>query len=238
MVCGPRRSATCNGSKSNCPRGASTFTGSRTGSPVCTQFGVTRCERCASYAAITRETPTYSFRSAAGLPISFHRLVFEEHTRHIFRSQARWRSELAWQALAWADRSVGLQHHSVVGFGRIEQRAALYLYGYRFYRPLDHFCRRASLRCKRGLDVLDHGFKLLVRQLLEQIAVFNLVLARDQQRQDFEVGGRLRLAHPRNSLLPMLSEVAQKRANDLLGQLVTRASRSSGRYGHRDATMI
>src|SRR5215470_7292633 len=35
-------------------------------SPVCTQSGVTRCGRCASYAAITRQTPTYSFPSAAG----------------------------------------------------------------------------------------------------------------------------------------------------------------------------
>src|SRR6516225_1277486 len=34
-------------------------------SPACTQSGVTRCERYASYAAITRETPTYSFPSAA-----------------------------------------------------------------------------------------------------------------------------------------------------------------------------
>src|SRR5262249_43665325 len=83
-----------------------------------------------------------------------------------------------------------------------------YLYGYRFYRSLDHFCRRASLRCKRGLDVLDHGFKLLVRQLLEQIAVFDLVLARDQQRQDLEVGGRLRSAHPRDSLLSVLPRLA------------------------------
>ena len=41
------------------------FTASRTGSPVCTQSGVTRCERCASYAAITRLTPTCSFPSAA-----------------------------------------------------------------------------------------------------------------------------------------------------------------------------
>src|SRR6516225_7465996 len=30
MVCGPRRSATCNGSRSSSPRAASTFTGSRT----------------------------------------------------------------------------------------------------------------------------------------------------------------------------------------------------------------
>src|SRR6516164_4451594 len=65
MVCRPRRCATCNGSRSNSPRAACTFTVSRTESPVCTQSGVTRCERCASYAAITRETPTYSFPSAA-----------------------------------------------------------------------------------------------------------------------------------------------------------------------------
>ena len=36
------------------------------GFPACTRFAVTRCRRCASYAAITRETPTYSFPSAAG----------------------------------------------------------------------------------------------------------------------------------------------------------------------------
>src|SRR5262249_32490779 len=45
---------------------ACTFTGSKTESPACTQSGVTRCERCASYVAITRQTPTYSFPSAAG----------------------------------------------------------------------------------------------------------------------------------------------------------------------------
>ena len=61
-----RRSATCNGNRSSCPRAACTFTGSRTESPVCTQSGATRCGRCASYDAITRLTPTYSFPSAAG----------------------------------------------------------------------------------------------------------------------------------------------------------------------------
>src|SRR6516164_7558246 len=35
-------------------------------SPASTQSAVARCVRCASYAAITRETPTYSFPSAAG----------------------------------------------------------------------------------------------------------------------------------------------------------------------------
>jgi len=42
------------------------------GFPACTRFAVTRCERCASYAAITRLTPTYSFPSAVG---HFHRLI-------------------------------------------------------------------------------------------------------------------------------------------------------------------
>src|SRR5215813_14441624 len=54
-------------------------------------------------------------------------------TRHIFRSRARWRSDLAWHALPRADRGVGLQHHSVLGFGRIEQWTVPYLYW--FYQP-------------------------------------------------------------------------------------------------------
>src|SRR6516165_7220464 len=77
MACGPPRCATCNGSRSNSPRAACTFTGSRTESLACTRCAVTRCERCANYAAITRETLTYSFPSAAGQssPIGFHRLI-------------------------------------------------------------------------------------------------------------------------------------------------------------------
>src|SRR5215813_11668567 len=129
-------------------------------------------------------------------------------TRHIFRSRARWRSDLASHALPRADRSVRLQHHSVLGFGRIEQRAALYLYRYRFYRPLDHFCRRASLRCKRGLDVLDHGFKLLVRQAFERIAVLDLVLAGDKQGETSQVHPRLLAAHLCDGFFSVLTEIA------------------------------
>src|SRR6516162_7846558 len=126
----------------------------------------------------------------------------------IFRSRARWRSDLAWHALPRADCRVGLQHHSVLGFGRIEQRTAPYLYGYRFHRPLDHFCRRASLRCKRGLDVLDHGLKLLVRQLLEHIAVLDLVLARDKQGETSQVHPRLLAAHLCDGFFSVLAEIA------------------------------
>src|SRR5215467_11966410 len=65
-ACEPRRSATCNGSRSSYPKAACTFTGSRTALPACTQSGVTKCGRCASYAATTPKTPTSSFPSAAG----------------------------------------------------------------------------------------------------------------------------------------------------------------------------
>src|SRR5262249_40147198 len=88
-------------------------------------------------------------------------------------------------------RSVGLDPQPVLWFGRVERGRRRSFYGRRFYRSLDDFKSVVSLRCKRGLDVRDRGFKLLVRQFLEQIAVFDLVLARGQQRQDFEVRGRL-----------------------------------------------
>ena len=49
--------------------------------------------------------------------------------------------------------AVSFQHQPVLGLGSVRRG------GCWSYRPLDHFCRRASPRCKRGLDVLDHGFK-------------------------------------------------------------------------------
>src|SRR5262249_18921758 len=128
--------------------------------------------------------------------------------RHIFRSRARWQSDLAWHALPRADRGVGLQHHSVLGFGRIEQRAAPCPYGYSFHPPLHHFCRGASLRCKRGLEVLDHGLKLLVCQVFERIAVLDLVLARDKQGETSQVHPRLLAAHLCDGFFSVLTEIA------------------------------
>jgi hypothetical protein len=46
--------------------------------------------------------------------------------------------------------------------------------------------------------------------------VLQLQLPRHQKRKNFEVGGRLFPAHLRNSLFPVLAEIAQERANDLL----------------------
>src|SRR5262249_57776524 len=97
-------------------------------------------------------------------------------SRHIVRSRPRRRWHLARLALPPADRGVRREHQSAVWFKRLERGRRRSVYGRRFYRSLDQFDRAASLRCKRGLDVLDHGFKLLVRQVLGRIAVLDLVL--------------------------------------------------------------
>jgi hypothetical protein len=91
--------------------------------------------------------------------------------------------------------------------GSLERGQRRSFYGRGFYRALDRIDLSAYLRRKRGLDVFDHGLKLLVRQVLERIAVLDLVFARDQQSQNLEVGGRLCPAHLRNGLLPVLPEV-------------------------------
>src|SRR6516165_1011290 len=67
MVYGPRRCATCSGSRSSYPRVACTFTALKAVFPAYIQSAVTRCERCVSCVVITPKTPTYSFPSAAGL---------------------------------------------------------------------------------------------------------------------------------------------------------------------------
>src|SRR5262249_6780960 len=51
--------------------------------------------------------------------------------------------------------------------------------------------RALRLGLHRCLDVLDHGLKLLVRQLFERVPVLDLVLARHQQSEDLEIGRRL-----------------------------------------------
>src|SRR6516165_9141489 len=65
MACGPPRCATCNGSRSSCPRAACTFTASRTAFPAYIRSAVMRCGLSASYDASTLRTPTYSSPSAA-----------------------------------------------------------------------------------------------------------------------------------------------------------------------------
>src|SRR5215471_21521174 len=149
------------------------------------------------------------------------------------RSRARGRRHaLPRLALLRPDRSIDLHHQPVrLALGRLEHRESGSRYCCRFYHPLDHFDRAASLRCKGGLDELDHGLKLLVRQVLDRIAVLDLVLARDQQRQNLQVRRRLCSAHTFNRLRAAVPEVSEQGSNKLAVQLlaVTRADWTAGR---------
>jgi hypothetical protein len=101
----------------------------------------------------------------------------------------------------------------------------------RLYSPFNDVGLIASLRRKCPRDVLDCRLKLLVRQVLDRIAVLDLVLARDQQRQNLQVRGRLCSAHTFNRLRTAVPEVSEQGRNKLAVQLlaVTRADRPAGR---------
>src|SRR5262245_36959522 len=62
MACGPRRSATCNGSRSSYPRVACMCTASRTGLPAYIRSAVTRCEQIVPFA--------YQLQQLYGIPNS------------------------------------------------------------------------------------------------------------------------------------------------------------------------
>src|SRR6516165_1533500 len=151
----------------------------------------------------------------------------------IVRSGAsRRRHALPRLALLRPDRSIDLHHQPVrLALGRLDHRESGSRYCCRFYHPLDHFDRTACLRFKQGLDVLDHGLKLLVRQLLDQVAVLDLVLPRAQQRQNLQVSARLGSAHTFNRLRTAVPEVSEQSRNKLPVQLltVTRADRTASR---------
>src|SRR5262245_49078148 len=151
----------------------------------------------------------------------------------IVRSGAsRRRHALPGFALLWPDRSIDLHHQPIrLALGRLEHWESGSRYCCRFYHPLDHFDWIACLRFKRGLDELDHDLKLLIRQLLDQIALLNPVLARAQQRQNLQVRGRLCAAHTFNRLRTAVPKVSQQCRNKLAVQLlaVTRADRTAGR---------
>src|SRR5262249_1831988 len=86
------------------------------------------------------------------------------------------------------------------------------------------------LGLQQCLDVLDHGFKLLVRQGLDRIAVLELMLAGNQQREQFAVCSRLRRRHGSYCPLTLTPEMAQQCSDKLLIQYcaVTRAAWPAG----------
>src|SRR5262245_11114789 len=141
-------------------------------------------------------------------------------SRHTVRSRPRRRWHPVRLALPRADRGVRRKHQPALWFGRLERGRRRNFYGRRFYRSLEQFDRAASLRC---LDVLDHGFKLLVRQAFERIAVLDLVLAGNEQAENLEIARRLLPRDLLNCLLAVLAEMQQQRLHELLIEQVTRA---------------
>src|SRR5215467_13060179 len=219
-ACEPRRSATCNGSRPSYPKAACTFTGSRTAFPACIRSVATRCGRCASYAASTLRMPTSSFPSAAdqsvllastglcsasGRPPRCH----SRSTHTCFAMPVGSSSPTMATTHGLSSTTSDTKTSSTRSDTPKWRRTASRIFGANWRRqardrlPL-YQLRALRLGLHRCLDVLDHGLKLLVRQLLERIAVLDLVLARHQQSEDLEIGGRLRPAHFRNSLFPVL----------------------------------
>src|SRR5262249_35875398 len=130
----------------------------------------------------------------------------------------RWRPTVS-RTFGEADLSLG--HLGAAASGRRQARD-----DFRF--PLTHVAVERALSTQ-GFDRFQGLLYLLVRHVLHRIAVLDLVLARHQQSEDLEIGGRLGPAHLRNGLLPMHGEISQQRANYRLAQAVTRATQSSAR---------
>jgi hypothetical protein len=80
--------------------------------------------------------------------------------------------------------------------------------------------------CSRGTSSAR-----IFKYAAERIGVLDLVLARDQQRQNLQVRGRLCSAHTFNRLRTAVPEVSEQGRNKLAVQLlaVTRADRTAGR---------
>src|SRR5262249_31073658 len=206
---------------------------------------VMRCERSASCAVITLKMPTCSFPSAAGQSVPSASTASSSASARPPRCHSRSTRTCCAMPVGSSSPTMATTRGpcSITSGTRTSSTRsgtpkwhliASRIFGANWRRqardrlPLDQL-RALRLGLHRRLEVLDHGLKLLVRQLLERIAVLDLVLARHQQSEDLEIGGRLRPAHLRNGLFPMHGEIPQQRANYRLAQPITRAAQSSGR---------
>ena len=85
-----------------------------------------------------------------------------------------------------------------------------------FYHFLDHFDRAARLRFRRGSLIYLFMTSSCSSADPWRIAVLDLVLARHQQRKDFEVARCLLPCDLLNRLFAVVSEVQQQRLDELL----------------------
>src|SRR5262249_36636480 len=125
--------------------------------------------------------------------------------------------------------TLGLGHLGAAASGRRQARDE-----FRF--PLNHLGIRACIPLgNRFLDKLDSAIQLLIRHVLDRIAVLDVVLAGDKQSEDLEIGRRLRPAHLRNGLSPVLGETPQQRANHRLAHYSATPARWGWRASCRSA---
>src|SRR5262249_6274334 len=132
------------------------------------------------------------------------------------RARGRWLLAVPRLALPRADRGVGVLQRPVRTLAPRLLKLGWTQHSNGFRSALDDRSARRSPALQHLLNEVDARLYLFVRPVLQRIAVLDLVLARDQQSKDLEICRRLRAAHFRNRLLPVLAEIAQQRANDLL----------------------
>src|SRR5215510_12668961 len=136
-----RRAATCNGSRSNCPKAAFTFTVARTESPAFTQSGVTRCGRS--------DCPkdVYVFISERGGPIGFH-----PHPAHR-GGRIQQRRSLVRTVRLKQDLLREPNHHERKSNQKEEARGCTVVFPVSHFRPISHFRPMARLvaRSRRSI---------------------------------------------------------------------------------------
>src|SRR5262249_7639554 len=184
---------------------------SRTAFPVYIRSAVTRCERCASYAATIPKTPTSSFPSAAGQSVLLVSTgsssasarpprCLSRSTPTCFAMPVGSSSPTMATTRAPCSTISGTRTSSTrcatpkwrpiasgtFGVDRCRRRQA------RRRFPLYYLGIRARLALRQHLlDKLDRALDLLGRHVLDRIAMLDLVFAGHQQSEDLEICRRL-----------------------------------------------
>src|ERR1700747_2996301 len=183
------------------------FTASRTGFPAYIQSAVTRCERCASYAATIPKTPTSSFPSAAGQSVLLVSTGSSSASARLPRCLSRSTHTCCAMPVVLSSPTMATTHgpcsttsatgtssirsgtpkwrpiaSGTFGVDRCRRRQA------RRRFPLYYLGIRARLALRQHLlDKLDRGLDRLGRHVLDRIAMLDLVFARHQQSEDLEI---------------------------------------------------
>src|ERR1700747_1306046 len=187
------------------------FTASRTGFPAYIQSAVTRCERCASYAATIPKTPTSSFPSAAGQSVLLVSTGSSSASARLPRCLSRSTHTCCAMPVVLSSPMMATTHglcsttsatgtssirsgtpkwrpiaSGTFGVDRCRRRQARHRF------PLYHLgiCLGLTLR-KHVLDQPDRPLDLLGAHRLDATAALDFHIARHQKRAYLHVGRRL-----------------------------------------------